>query len=445
MRAQGYSEWWRPGTPQAQAPLAPEAGLPAGVQGSMLPFWALLAFTFVLLLSPQAQYPVLQPLQLAKLTALLALVAHAYNSLSLGRPFAAMVPAMWYVALLVGWAVLTLPFSYWAGGSLSFMLNTWFKTLVVFVLLANVVDSLPKLRKLSWGLVLMAVPLAWTTVRNFASGQMLGGERVLGYESGLTGNPNDMALMLNLILPFAVALFLYNTKASRRLLLGGIIVLLVAAIIATFSRAGFLALAFIFMIYMWRLRKRPERIWAPVVLVLALASLPFLPASYSDRLTTITNVESDETGSAQVRLRDLKAATVFTLQHPLVGAGIGQNILAMNEIRGSEWLKVHNVYLEYSMELGLPGLILFLLLMGACFRNTREVMKRSAALPDGGELYYLAEALRVSLFAFALEALFHPVAYHFYFYYIAGLAIALPVVCRTQEGRTDQAAGKPQE
>ena len=445
MRAQSYSEWWRPGMSAAEVATVPEAGLPAAGEGSMLPFWALLAFTFVLLLSPQAQYPALQPLHLAKLTALLALLAHAYNSLAMGRPFAAMVPAMWYVALLVGWAVLTLPFSYWAGGSLSFMLNTWFKTLVVFVLLANVIDSLPKLRKVSWGLVLMAVPLAWTTLRNFASGVTMGGERVLGYESGLTGNPNDMALMLNLILPFAVALFLYSKKTMHRLLLAGIILMLVGAIIATFSRAGFLALAFIFMIYMWRLRRRPERIWAPVALVLALASLPLLPASYSDRLTTITNVESDETGSAQVRLRDLKVAAAFTLQHPLVGAGIGQNILAMNEMRGDEWLKVHNVYLEYSTELGLPGLILFLLLFRACFRNTRDAMQRSETMPGGEELYYLAEALRVSLFAFALEAVFHPVAYNFYFYYIAGLAIALPAICRAQEQRVGEASGTTRE
>ena len=45
------------------------------------------------------------------------------------------------------------------------------------------------------------------------------------------------------------------------------------------------------------------------------------------------------------------------------------------------------------------------------------------------DLFLLAEGIQVSLFAFAIAALFHPVAYHFYFYYIAGLALAARAAC----------------
>jgi hypothetical protein len=38
--------------------------------------------------------------------------------------------------------------------------------------------------------------------------------------------------------------------------------------------------------------------------------------------------------------------------------------------------------------------------------------------------------------AFAVEAVFHPVAYNFYFYYIAGLAVALRTVCDRETGTT---------
>jgi hypothetical protein len=34
-------------------------------------------------------------------------------------------------------------------------------------------------------------------------------------------------------------------------------------------------------------------------------------------------------------------------------------------------------------------------------------------------------ALEISLVAFAVAAMFHPVGYHFYFYILAGLAVAL--------------------
>ena len=37
----------------------------------------------------------------------------------------------------------------------------------------------------------------------------------------------------------------------------------------------------------------------------------------------------------------------------------------------------------------------------------------------------LAVATKVSLIGFAVAAMFHPVAYHFYFYIVAGFAIAI--------------------
>jgi hypothetical protein len=41
------------------------------------------------------------------------------------------------------------------------------------------------------------------------------------------------------------------------------------------------------------------------------------------------------------------------------------------------------------------------------------------------DLTQFAQATRLSLIAFGVAGLFHPVAYHFYFYYLAGLASAL--------------------
>jgi hypothetical protein len=37
----------------------------------------------------------------------------------------------------------------------------------------------------------------------------------------------------------------------------------------------------------------------------------------------------------------------------------------------------------------------------------------------------LAAAVRVSLIAFGVEAMFHPIAYNFYFFSVGGLAVAL--------------------
>jgi len=40
--------------------------------------------------------------------------------------------------------------------------------------------------------------------------------------------------------------------------------------------------------------------------------------------------------------------------------------------------------------------------------------------------------VQVSLVAFAVAAMFHPIAYQFYFFSIAGLAVALGNTCRAE-------------
>lgn len=432
------TEWWR----RRPAPLLPEPppepGAPAAPD-SKVPFRMLLAFTFILLLAPQQAFPFLAPLRIAMLVIMGSILSYMYVRMVRGLPMLEMKPGMKPALLIAAWAVLTVPMSYWPGGTVSFLLGEYFKTLVVFVLLTHIVDTTQKLRTLAWGLVLMALPLAFTALQNWLAGTfVLRGDRVIvGYNAPLTANPNDLALMLNLLLPFAIGLFLSSAgKPLLRLALGVTIGVFVTTIVITFSRAGFIAMALIFLIYMWRLRSRPERGWIPTALVLMLLALPFVPPSYYERVSTITDIEADPTGSAQTRWSDMVVATNLMIGNPLIGAGAGMNIFAMNEARGETSLEIHNVYLQYGVDLGLPGLILFLVLFASCLRTAQDVIERSARLPDPHGLFYLAEAIKVSLMAFAVEAMFHPVAYNFYFYYIAGLAVALRTVCDREAGVT---------
>jgi O-antigen ligase len=248
-------------------------------------------------------------------------------------------------------------------------------------------------------------------------------QRIVGYEGGLTGNPNDLALMLNLILPLSVALLLSSSRAMTRLLLLASICLSTIAVVVTFSRGGFLTLAILLALYTWRVRHRRERRWLWGIIPVLIISIPLIGPSYLDRLSTITNIEADRTGSAQQRWNDMAAATRFTFSHPIAGAGIGQSALASREERGPEGGLVHNVYLQYASELGLPGLILFLMLFIAAVRSAAFV-QRQAKRENNSELFYIGEALQLSLIAFSISAMFHPVAYHIHFYYMAGLAVA---------------------
>jgi probable O-glycosylation ligase (exosortase A-associated) len=396
-------------------------------------FWALMGFTFILLLAPQERFPVLAPMRIAMIAALLAIVAHLFRRISRGQSIITFSPPIKIVIALVAWSLITAPLSYWPTGSVMFLLESYAKVLIVFVLLANVIDTRARLVIFTWGLVLMSIPLAVTTIGNYMSGITIPtGDRVEGYSAGLTANPNDLALMLNIILPLCIALLSSSSRFAVRVLLISIVCLLTFAIITTFSRAGFLTLMVTGLCYFWIYRKRSGFVWLPIIVILGLLAFSITPSGYIERMSTILSIEDDPTRSAETRVNDMKVAAKIALANPVVGTGIGMNVIALNEARGETWTAVHNVYLQYLVELGLPGLTLFLLLYYYCLRATKTVTRALSANRSGG-LFHIAEGLRVSLIAFAVAAMFHPAAYDFYFYCLAGLAIAAGAICSVEQ------------
>jgi len=204
-------------------------------------------------------------------------------------------------------------------------------------------------------------------------------------------------------------------------------------VVLTYSRGGAVTLGVILMVYVWKLRHRRERSFIYAGLLASLLALPLLPSSYFDRMSTITNVAADRTGSAQERIADMIIAGKTILANPVVGAGMGMNMLVMREARGG-WLGVHNVYLEHAIDLGLCGLAIFLVLLWSCFKAVANV-QHDASSP---ELFFLAQGLQISLIAYATAAMFHPVSYQYYFYYIAGLAIGARTIAGALRGHASE-------
>jgi O-antigen ligase len=420
---QAAHEWWRPGAP-ARAIVEPRVE-PAG---NNLAFGALVAFTIVLLVSPQAWFPAIKSLRIALLSGGLAIVAHL-SGRALGQTNPLPVRREMAIALaLILWAAFTIPLSIWPGGSLAALTDHLIKAIAFFWLIGTLVSSRQRLVLFSWVLALCTIPLAVTALDNYRSGVFVTNasssvQRIAGYVggSGLAGNPNDLALMLNLLMPITGALLVTTRKPWLRFAAGCALLLSVAAVIATFSRAGFITLAVIALLALAGMVRRGAAGTALLIVFLAVGALFLTPSTYFTRLSTIANIEADVTGSAQGRWNDYFVAMDYIRQHPLTGAGLGQDLLALNATRGHEtWRSVHNAYLQAAVDLGLPGVVLLLALLFASFANARTVRRRS-----DGDLAVLAQGVHISLVAFVVAAFFHPIAYQFYFFCLAGLAVAL--------------------
>ena len=414
----------------------------AALDGSQGAFYALVAFTFVLLLSPQAWFPVLKLVRIAFLAGGIAMAAHVMERTARKQPITPMAPEIAIAFALILWSMITIPMSYWPGGSVHLLMDQYLKAIAFFWLLATIITTPARLRGLAWSLTLCAIPLAATGIWHYLSGNVMkttqdGLVRVVGYmgSSGLTGNPNDLALMLNLIIPLAGALAL-SSRGAARLFASGVVLLGIGGVIVTFSRAGFLALAAIFFMFVLTLVRRKSAGAAIALLVVALSVPMMLPKTYVERLSTITNLDQDKTGSAQGRYKDLGIALEVVSHNPVIGVGLGQDMIALNQARGQyTWRSVHNVYLQYAVDLGIPGFLLFAWLHLLCFRSAWAVERRARRDPTVAELGPLATGIQVSLVAFLVAAMFHPIAYQFYFFSIAGLAVALKNTCRAELAR----------
>jgi hypothetical protein len=426
-------EWWRP---ESAAHETPVAEAPPDTEHASLPFWSVMAFTAVLLFSPQTYLPALAPLRPALLVIAIGVLSYVSDRWSRALPIFEWNREMGLIAALAGLAAITVPFSLWQGGSIA-VLADYAKTIAIFVLLSHIVISLARLRLAAWLLTCMAIGLGFFAVYNFLTGAMIdqgvNQDRLVGNEGALTKNPNDLALMVNLLLPLTVGLFLASREVWQRVVLFAAIGVEAGTVVLTYSRGGAITLGVIVLAYLWKLRGRRERSWIYAGLFAAVLALPLLPSSYFDRMSTITNVQADRTGSAQERIADMIVAAKTILDNPVIGAGMGMNMIAMREARGG-WLPVHNVYLELALDLGVFGLALFLILMWSCVRAVARIQQDW--VPP--ELYFLAQGLQISLIAYATAAMFHPVSYQYYFYFIAGLAIGARTIAGTVRARASE-------
>ena len=113
--------------------------------------------------------------------------------------------------------------------------------------------------------------------------------------------------------------------------------------------------------------------------------------------------------------------------------------LALREVRGKTlatvekgggWIDTHNAYLKVGAGLGIPGLVVYLLLIWHVFKAIREGQRELHGFPDARELLALGRGVEVALLAYSVAAFFHSVPFHLYFYYVAGFAIAFREMAR---------------
>jgi putative inorganic carbon (hco3(-)) transporter len=412
-----------------------EPSLPANegsASDSPLAFKALLFFVFVLYVAPQGIIPALEPLKLGKLSAGLAIVAYGIATLSQGRRFTAFTPEVKLIFVFVTLAIISIPLSGWPGGSFEFFLDVFSKSVILFFMVVNLLPNRTRLRQMIWGVSIFSTIDAGIAIKNYLGGNVLfsgSAGRAKGGYSGVSGDPNDLALCLNIALPFIWYLRESSQNRLEKMLLTGMLLGCVAGVVVSFSRGGFLGLMGLFVYVVIILtRKNGPAVLVKAVL-LGVLFFAFSPGGYTERMQSISDTSKDETGSANVRWETMKRAALISLQHPF-GAGLKMHNILLTDSHNRMAAGVHSAFIEVAADLGIVGGILFLVMFLKLILAMQAIRNSSVMSEDSKRL---AQAAEVSLVAFGVSGMFLAVAYQAPFYLLAGIAIGIKDVA----GRAD--------
>jgi probable O-glycosylation ligase (exosortase A-associated) len=408
-----------------------------------LAFAGLYLFNFLLYARPQEMFPELfGSFPLVKIVAVGTLLAYFAAKLTTGERFTLWTKELAMVLVIAFLGIAFTPIAAAPQDSLTVLLDTFLKIVIIFVLMINLLNSKSRLRSMMKLSVVCGSALALFAIISYVNGNFLiqnrqSTGRVMGIVQGMFGNPNDLALSLNVLLPLAVA-FALCARGWQRLFYFVCTAMLTVGVVVTFSRGGFLGLVAAGLVLLWKLGRR-NRGLAVLAFVLATGFfLAVMPAGYSNRLTTIFSMEEDLTGSSQARRELLNRATEVASNHLLIGVGMGNfHIYSIRE------QVAHNSYLEIAAELGLIGLLAYLILILSPLRSLRRLegetrnhqrgtLVGSLQTPES-ETYYLSVALQASLAAYIVCSFFGSVQYLWHLYYLVAYSFALKQIHVRQE------------
>lgn len=328
--------------------------------------------------------------------------------------------------------VLLLGFLIWTGLSTAFAVlpgSAWekwlefFKILVMVFVTLMLVNSRERMHWLVWVIV---ISLGFYGFKGGVFTILKGGvNHVLGPPGSFIADNNALALALCMTVPFMRYLQLHSTKKVVRFGLGLGILFTCIAILGSYSRGGLIALTIVAGALFLKSRRR--LLVVVIIAAIGFTAYQFMPAQWKDRMATLQHAE--QTDSGETRIQSYEFAANVALHHPMFGGGFdvyeSASMWSNYGPEGAIPRAVHSIYFRVLSEQGFPGLILFLALLFASWRNCSKARKRTRDDPEMKWVFDLASMLQVSLLAFMAAGAFLPMTYFDLTYQLMALSAIL--------------------
>lgn len=292
------------------------------------------------------------------------------------------------LGILLLYIVISLPFVEWPGSVLRNNLPEFIKAIAFFFFTVLIIDNEHRLKGFVGVFVICELfrvlePLYlhlmygyWGSNTYIGAGEFV--DRLSGAPSDII-NPNGLAFVIATVYPFIH--YLWNgKKLLGRMAYVAVIPMLLYAMVLTMSRSGLVALAVIG----WNIWIHSRhKLFMVAVAVLAATLLWANMTDYQkDRYLSLTGTkEARSSATLYGRLSEYSTGFITIMKKPVVGHGLGTSLEAYFNIQHNPHVS-HVLYIEIWVELGIIGLIIFLVFLRRIYRALNEAKKELSRMID---------------------------------------------------------------
>ncbi len=299
--------------------------------------------------------------------------------------------------------------------------------IILYFIIISLLDTQYKLKRFILAYLLVNAYLAYLGLYNYFVLEKDIDNLATG---GFTAGGDDFAVIISAAIPFSFYLYQAERSMKLKLFYGLLTIVFTTAVICAFSRGGWVTLigtAFLLTIFSpYRLRT------VTIILIAFLVIFYTLPPRFADEFNTIFTEYSTNTGTTQNRFELWKAGFQMFLDHPIIGVGMlnfagvyGRFYIPKNAI-SHVWNHAHSIYFTVIAELGLLGLVFFVLIVYWIIKDNRFVIRKFRNTHQTNSLQFaLSQSLMVSLLGYLLGGVFLSILYYPPLYIMAALTVAL--------------------
>jgi O-antigen ligase len=398
---------------------------------STLAYRALVLFSAIYFVRPEDFIPVLNVVPIGKIAGGIALLALIFVFPS-GRRHKLTIELK-VLLLLLAQMLICIPFASWRYGAYDTVVNKFSKGVIVAILIYMVASSINEIRRL---LAIQAGTVALITMASVVVHRTEFG-RLMGIQKGILENPNDLAINIAINFPLCVAFLFAAKKPLAKIFWSLSLAFMSWAVIATYSRSGFLAMFVSVAICIWEFGIKGKRtivlVSAFFIGIVALGVVVATP-NYLTRLESMAlgNIEgSGDRNSLAARKELLMDSLTIMLHHPLLGIGPGD--LPSYTLT---WRVAHNTYSELGAESGIPGLFLFVLMLALTLRKIRRVRKLPG-YESSEDIRLWTSGLWAAMAAYTAGAMFASTEYNLFPYFMVGYICALYQIASVPQSKPE--------